>query len=139
MLAHVTAIRDAIEARGFTTYLSDVPPGVTTYKYVLVWLPPAATAGEQALAGSEGDLSVVVGITAVGETPEAVLAVSGTGVVGAFGNNDPTELTVSGRRAWMRLIDVQPIQVDRDVTIPGTNRHPYYGVHLYRLTSIPAA
>ena len=45
-------------------------------------------------------------------------------------------LTVTGRTVTLEHVEARAVQIDRDVTIPDTNRHPAYGVDLFRLVSI---
>lgn len=137
MLTHVQAIRAAIEAEGVPTYFVDVPKTPPTYRYVLVWLPATGVPAEVPVCGPGSDLEVSAGLTAVGETPEAVLALSGI-LRRLFGSGEPTSLSVAGRRAWLTLNDARPIDVDRDITIPDLNRHPAFSPHTYRLLSIPS-
>lgn len=50
----------------------------------------------------------------------------------------PGALTVSGRFCSLAWVRSEFIDIDLDATIPGTNRHPAYGVDSYTLHSQPA-
>ena len=49
-----------------------------------------------------------------------------------------TRPTVTGRAVWLSLESSEPAAVDRDLTLPDTNRHPAYVVDRYRLISTAA-
>lgn len=51
----------------------------------------------------------------------------------------PGALTVTGRKASLEWLRSEFIDLDTSATIPGTSRHPAYGVDTYRLTSVPTA
>ena len=50
----------------------------------------------------------------------------------------PGVLSVEGRAASITWTRSEFIEIDPDAIIPGTNRHPAYGVDTYTLTSQPA-
>ncbi|WP_185972904.1 hypothetical protein [Aeromicrobium piscarium] len=89
----------------------------------------------ETLCGTQSDLDDLLGVTCVGVSPEAVWSVSSL-VRAALIDKHPQ---VDGRYvAELRLYDSQNVQADGDVTLPNSNRHPYFGVDLYSLRSTPA-
>lgn len=132
MLAHIAAVKALLAPLGYAVYYVDVPEA-PTLPYVLLWGTGGTPGPERPLSGPT-DLTDRLGVTCVAGTPEGVLIVAAR----VRGVLDGAEPTVTGRRAWLHLWDSRAVQVDRDVTFPGTNRHPAYGVDLYRLTSAPA-
>lgn len=136
MREHVTALKAALAPLGYPVHFVDVV-GEPAYPYVLLWTSAGTPSTELPLCDT-ADIDDTVGVTGVGLSPEAVLAVLSRvrGVLSPSGR--PVPLTVPGRAAWTRLRDSRTVQADRDVTVTGTNRHPFYGVDLYRLVSTPA-
>lgn len=132
MLAHITAIKALLAPLGYAVYYVDVPEA-PTLPYVLLWGTGGVAGPERPLSGP-ADLTDRLGVTCVAGTPDGVLIVTGR-VRGALDGARPT---VVGRSVWLNLWDARAVQVDREVTIPNTNRHPAYGVDLYALTSVPA-
>lgn len=134
MIEHVEAIKDLIP---YTTYFVDVPTN-PTYPYVLVWTSAGSPGTEPAVCGPGEDIDAVVGLTHVAGTPEGALIVAHATRAVMKPTVGPLRLDVPGHAAWLTFFDSQNVQVDRDVTIPSTNRHPAFVVDLYRLTSTPA-
>lgn len=137
MREHVAAIRSALSVLPYDVHFVDVQ-GEPDYPYVLLWTSAGVPSSELPLCDTATDLDDTVGVTGVAESPEAALAVLGKvrGVLSPSGGPEP--LVVPSRAAWLRLRDSRTVQADRDVTITGTNRHPFFGVDLYRLVSTPA-
>jgi hypothetical protein len=136
MRAHVEALKVAL-ATLYPVHLIDAS-GVTSFPYLLLWGSFATPGGEVGLHDAQTDIVDLFGVTSVAATPEGVLTVRQRvrGVLTPGGR--PGRLNVAGHAVWVRLEDSRPIDVDRDVTIPTTGRHPAFGVDMYRLTSTPA-
>ena len=135
MRAHMEAVKAMLEPLGRDVYLVDVPEGSTLrYPYIILWSTTGRMISET-LCGTQSDLDDLLGVTCVGMSPEAVWSVSSL-PRGLLLDEAPN---VEGRHvAELRLYDTQSVQADRDVTLPNTNRHPYFGVDLYALRSTPA-
>lgn len=131
MLAHITAVKALLAPLGYAVYYVDVPEA-PAFPYVLLWGTGGIAGPEQPMSGP-ADLTDRLGVTCVAGTPEGVL-IAAARVRGVL---DGAEPAVAGRRVWLSLWDSRAVQVDREVTIPNTNRHPAYGVDLYALTSVP--
>jgi hypothetical protein len=134
MIAHLEAVQ-ALLAPVRQTHLIEAV-GTLTYPYFLVW-PSTGAPGLDGALDLNADLSFLIGVTSVGENPTSAgrVASSGKQVLG------PTKfvpLTVTGRRASIKWEGFATANVDRDVTLPNTNRHPAFEAHLYRVESIPA-
>lgn len=132
MLSILNAIKTRLETTGRTVYLVDVPEGKTpVFPYYLVW----STAGDLKhldLSGKQRFIDESIGVTSAGLSPETTLET----------NQDAREKllnwtpTASGWHAQeLRLGDSQRVQPDRDVTLPNSNRHPYFAVDLYDLVA----
>lgn len=131
----ITAIRAALTAAGVTNYYVDAPSD-RTYPYALVWSSAGRPDIEAAVVESSA-FSDDVGVTVVAASPEGVLTVTGR-VRAALAPFEAGSVTVAGRVTYLSRYDSRPVQVDRDVTITNTNRHPAFGVDMYRLVSTPA-
>ena len=93
--------------------------------------------------GSDPDVMLCGGMVRM-ETDVRVKAVAGTtgGVAIILANARaalPGVLTVSGRKASLEWLRSEFVALDTSATIPGTSRHPAYGVDTYRLTSVPTS
>lgn len=106
--------------------------------YVLLWASAGVPVEERSECGPGGEFTDALGVTAVAGTPDGVWIVQEAvrGVLSPGGRT--TRHDVDGDVMWLALFDSRAVQIDRDVTITGTNRHPAFGVDLYRLTSTPA-
>lgn len=135
MRSHIGTIKALIPAP-YVPYFVDVPDA-PTYPYVLLWTSAGAPGLETSLCGTNRDLDAVLGVTHVATSPEGAL-IATERVRGALQpGGDILRLNVPGRAAWLKRFDSRDVQVDRDVTLPASNRHPAFAVDLYRLTSTP--
>lgn len=133
MRSIVEAIEARVKSTGLPVYLTDVPEGVSpTFPYVIVWFGTGKIVPDD--LGDTDLLADRIGVTNVGVTPESVLSITAR-----------TRAVLRGwapaPSAWhvqpLRIFDGQDVQPDRDVTLPDSNRHPYFGVDLYRLVAEP--
>ena len=134
MKAHIDAISALVP---YPTYFVDVPSS-PTYPYVLLWSSAGAPGREFVLAGVNEDIDEPIGVTAVAATPSGVLTMQKAIRAVLNPGGALLGLVVPGRAASIRLYDSRPIDVDREVSIPSSNRHPALGVDMYRITSTPA-
>ena len=130
------AAKARLESLGRQVYLVDVPEGITpSFPYYLLWSSTGNDVTES-LADCDEFLNDQLGLTTVGLTPEAVWSATAK----ARGALKGHALVVAGRKVEpLKLTDARAVQADRDVTLPNSNRHPYFGVDLYRLVSEPVA
>lgn len=133
MRAHIDAIMAMLAPLGHAVYFVDVPD-LPAMPYILVWSSAGTPGREVPLCDERTDLDTQIGVTSVAATPLGALTLSAS--VRAL--LDGSEPVTPGRSARLDLADSRPVDVDRQVTIPGSDRHPAYGVDLYRLRSTPA-
>ncbi len=133
MRDHFAAIKVMLEPLGRQIYTIEAT-GSPTYPYLLLWgLPGQLTA--DAVDGVQKTYSDLLRVTSVGATPEAAMEVRRLSR-GLLLDQRPF---VEGRFVHeLRMVDAMDVMPDRDVTMPQTNRHPAYGVDVYRLISDPA-
>lgn len=137
MIEHVEALRAVLEPLGYPVPFVDAS-GTTEYPYLLVWGAFAVPGDEVALDDAQTDIDEPFGITSVAATPDAVLVVRRRVKEALTPGGRPGRLAVDGRAVWVRHEDARPVDVDRDVTLPHSTRHPAFGVDMYRLVSTPA-
>ena len=131
MKAHYAAIETALAAL-YTTYVVDVPD-TPVLPYFVLWGPAGTLPEESTVAGQlSTDFDTDVYVTAVAGTAEGVLTMQ------AAARTALRSLTVTGHLVALTLTDSRPLMVDRDVILPNTDRHPVYGVDVYRLQSTPS-
>lgn len=141
MKAHIDAIKAMFAPYGKDVYFADavkydaqgnVVP--LTYPYVLLWSGTGRLISDE-VDGAQDDLNDILGVTTVAASADAVLVATARVRSYLLGKQP----VVEGRYVQpLRLIDAQQVTPDRDVTVPGTNRHPSFAVDLYRLISEPA-
>lgn len=135
MKAHLDAIRAELESL-YTTHLF-VAPSVSS-QYLILSSPSWGGPLEAPVASSSGSLDVDVRVKAVAGTPEGVAIMLGRVRALLGTDSEWVRLAVAGRSAHVRFVRSEFIDVDRDVTITNTDRHPGVGVDTYRLVSEPA-
>jgi len=111
-------------------------PAAPTYPYVVIW----GDLGDESSGGPDGDtladsadvLSLRVRATYAGLTGDSVLIVA-RNVRTALNRKTPT---VTGWRTNpLRQSTLMDVQVDTDVTIPGSSTHPLFAVDEFALIS----
>ncbi|TDE02836.1 hypothetical protein [Jiangella asiatica] len=148
MLAgHVAAVKLLLAAVGFVdiTDGEDLPPGSIalydgqvpkepTFPYVVLWTTPGDRTAP-ALSNEHTQFETRLYTTYAGASADAVRFVADK-VSGTLLDVRPI---VAGRSCWkLATLYSEPIRQDSDVTLPGTNLHPMYGVDVWRLASVPA-
>ncbi len=129
--AHAEAIQAALAADEITSYWLDVPDNEPTYPYALLWGPLSGLHEEQTSAIDDA-FSTLVYITWVTEYAPALLEFVPRGQAALEAG-----ITVAGYGAELTYQRSEIADVDRTVTIPGTNRNPVFAVDVYRLDSSP--
>lgn len=131
MRAHYAAIQVKLAAL-YATYFVDVPV-TPVLPYYLLWGPAGTLPEELSATGQLAtDFDTDVYVTAVAGTGEGVLTMQ------AAARSALATVAVTGRLVVLTLTDSRPLMVDRDVVLPDTDRHPVYGVDVYRLQSTPS-
>ena len=135
MKAHLDAIRAELESLEYATHLFAAP--VVSSQYLILSSPSWGGPLEAPVASTSGSVDVDVRVKAVAGTPEGVAIMLGR-VRSLLGpDNEWVRVAVSSRVAQVRFVRSEFIDVDRDVTITNTDRHPGVGVDTYRLVSEP--
>jgi hypothetical protein len=135
VIAHLNAVKALLVPEGRPVHVLDAT-GETSYPYFLVW-PSTGAPGPDGALDQNADLSFLIGVTAVGATVDSAGIVARNGKA-RLGPSKPVPLVVAGRLAWIRWEGLATANVDRDVTLPGSNTHPAFEAHLYRVESAPA-
>lgn len=129
MRAHLEAVGALLQPRRF--YLGDVD-GTPQYPYFVIWASVGALE-DISQDGRQDAINDTFGVTGSAATYGDVMDLQRVARSKLIG----TRLNVPGwSTAELRLVDSQPVQVDRDVRMPN-GRFPSFGVDLYRLISEP--
>ena len=130
MRAHVDGVRNLLKAAGITAYWVDVPVE-PTYPYALLWGPNWGVSNEVPLSGDDTGMDRNLMVTSVAVNPDLVLTFAGL-VKGVLHKSSPI---VAGRATDLHYLRSEVAVVDRQVTLPDSNRHPAYSVEAYRYRS----
>ena len=117
---------DLIRTLGYQVYDTDVPE-TPKLPYIVAWGGTANPHSEQPVSSRADGVSDRVGVTCAAGTPEGARIVHQRVRHLLQPGGFPTE--VGG--FLVKIRDHQAVQVDRDETITGTNRHPAYAVDIY--------
>lgn len=139
MRAHLDAMKASLEPLGypvFAVWAED--DALAALPYLVIEVPGWDRAAEDSLDDMSDSLLTDVRVKAVAGTPEGVLSVLSR-VRGAWSPSGAwTSLTVPDRVARIHYERSEFVGVDRDFVIPGSTRHPAFGVDTYTLSSEPA-
>lgn len=129
------ALEAVLAPLGYKIHRWTVP--TITEQYLVLSSPGYGDAVEDSICGTGDDLDVPLRVTAVAGTPDgAVIMLNRVRALLSPGR-DETRVPAEGLDVRVRFTRSEVVDVDRDVTITGTNRHPAYGVDTYRLVSQP--
>ena len=145
MRAHLRAVAAALEPLGYPVHLLHAnPPAETDDPHVVPRVPYLVLRGawrspdDMPVCDATGYLDTSVYVTGTADTAEGALVVLDRVRNYLSPSLAATALVMQGRRAEVRWLRSEvPPQVDRDLRLPGSNRHPGFGVDSYRLTSAP--
>lgn len=135
VIGELAAITTLLGPLGLPIFDTDAT-GATGYPRIVLWTSTGRMAGAT-LDDVRGDVEGMVGVKVTAATPAAV-RIHAAAVRAALTPTGLRDLTVTGRRARLEHFDSRAVQVDRDVTIPGTNTHPAFADELFWLVSTPA-
>lgn len=138
MRAHLRALEAHLAPLGYPVHLlhaegantAEVPP----VPYLVLRSP--SWASDRAPLVSDGGLDTEVRVTAAASTAEGAMVVLNRVRALLSPDDRPTRVPMQGRFveiAWARS-EVEP-QIDTDLRLPNSNRHPGFGVDSYRFTS----
>lgn len=135
MKAHL----DAIDARLTATAPTHLIWATGAHPYYVLTSPAYSPTDERSVADeTDGAIDALVRVKAVTGTADGVLRMLDLARDELSPNLEATPLTVAGRSATIRFVRSEFVDVDQDVTITGTDRHPFVGVDTYRIVSQPA-
>lgn len=146
MRSHLRALASALAPLGYPVHLlhaapassdaddQDVVPPVPFLVLRGAWGSPE----QMPVCDVTDDLDTAVFITCTAGTAEGALVVADRVRAHLSPGRRWTALAVDGRAAQIRWVrnEVEP-QIDRDLRLPGSNRHPGFAVDSYRLHSTP--
>lgn len=118
-----------LESLGWSVYDTDVPEQ-PRYPYIVVWGGDARPHVESPLASKVLGVQDRVGVTYAAGTPQGARMVC----VAAREVLQPQGFPVTVAGYTLKLADHQPAQVDRDVKMTATDRHPAYAVDIFEAT-----
>lgn len=130
MRAHVDAVKTLLTAGGITSYWVDVPDS-PTYPYALLWGPVWGSSAEVPLSGDDTDMDRSLMVTSVAGNPDLVLTFAERVKTILHKSRPPVPDWVSD----LRYVRSETADVDRQVTLPNSNRHPAFSVDTYRYRS----
>lgn len=90
------------------------------------------TDDQEKLCGASNKLTVRWQVTSVGETDDAADIVSGKTYALLA---DVRPVVAGWSPGLIRRVTSIPVRADKDVTLPGSNLHPMFGVDMYELVS----
>jgi hypothetical protein len=130
---------DAVDSVHLGDAADDDGDGIPVPPYVVLEFPGSGRGDEESLTGAETATEGRFRVKAVAGTPEGAGIL--LGLVRAVLSPDGAwaAVPIDGHRVEVVFERSEFVTVDRDVTIPQTNRHPGIGVDTYRLVSQPTA
>lgn len=133
MRSHFDAIKALLAPLGRPVYVV-AAPGSVAYPYFILWGLVGALDSVD-LEATQDTVSDLLRVTCVGETPEAAMELQRLSRAALIDHRP----VVAGRTVHeLRMVSAEQVMPDRDVTLPNTNRNPFYGVDIYRLISEPS-
>ena len=144
MRAHLNALKAALEPLGYPVHLfyahplTGQPEGTVPAVPYLVLRGAWDAPEDMPLCGTSDGLDTTVYVTAAASTAEGASIVLGRVRALLSPSLSRTSVPMAGRRMsvrWLRS-EVEP-QVDRDLRLPNSDRHPGFGVDSYHLNSVP--
>lgn len=138
MLAHMQALSASLEPLGYPVHHIYAPSdALSSLPYLILESAAWGDAIDLPVCGASDSLHDRLRVKAVAANPDAVMTVLGR--VRSLWSPSRTWTTIPtpGRLAQIQFTRSEAVYVDRDVTLPGTNRHPALGVDSYTLDSQP--
>lgn len=114
---------------GWKVYDTDVPES-PTYPYIVVWGGEARPHTESPLSDKILGVQDRVGVTYAAGTTQGARIVN----TAAREILQPRGYPVSVAGFTLKLTDHQPVDVDRDVKMTSTDRHPAFSVDIFTVT-----
>jgi len=131
---HLKAVQAELDSLGYPVAVGFAEPGG---QYAVLTAPAWGSPEEQQLAGGDQTLDIDVRVKAVTGTVDGVAIMLRDIRALLSPSLLPHRLPTDGWETWIRWERSEFVDVDESTTLPGTNRHPAFGVETYRLTSEP--
>lgn len=130
-------IRSILEALAGHLATEHIPVGIgdmtgTRPPFVSLWGPPAGREPDAGL-GRCGEYSAVVGFTATAHTTALALQIADETIQRLTPKHAPSSFAIDGGRFSVAFVSAQSAQIDRGVTLPGSNTHPAYVTAQFRI------
>lgn len=133
MKAHL----DAVKARLTPTAPTHLVWATGVAPYYVLTSPSWNPSDERNVATQDDTLDATVRVKAVTGTADGVLKMLELARAELSPGLDSSPLAVAGRSATIRFVRSEFVDVDQDVTLTDSNRHPFVGVDTYRIVSQP--
>jgi hypothetical protein len=133
MKAHL----DAVKARLSPTAATHLIWATGAHPYYVLTSTGADLSDEDNVATQRDTLDALVRVKAVTGTADGVLKMLDLARAELSPGMDSSPLVVAGRSATIRFVRSEFVDVDEDVTLTATDRHPFVGVDTYRIVSQP--
>lgn len=135
MREHLAAVDVRLTALGITTHITWAVNAA--HPYFVLSSPTFDPSDEANVASDHDTIDALVRVKAVTGTDDGVRTMLDLARDDLSPGLASSELTVAGRSARIRFVRSEFVDVDRDVTITDTDRHPFMGVDTYRIVSQP--
>lgn len=129
---------DAVKARLDDTATTYLVWATGTHPYYVLTSPALDLSDEENVATQRDTFDFPVRVKAVTGTADGALKLLDLARDELSPDLESSALVVAGRDAHIRFERSEFVDVDEDVTITATNRHPFVGVDTYRIVSQPA-
>lgn len=137
MIAHLRALQGILQTEtGWATFLFQGPIDSPVQALVLQ-APASGEYGELPVCGADSMLQSPIRLLARGLTGESVGMMLKKSQEVLSPLKIATRFEVTDRVATMKWIRGEFITADPDVTMPETNRNPFWGIDTYELISQP--
>lgn len=138
MLAHMQALSASLEPLGYPVYHIYAPSdALSSLPYLILESGAWGEAIDLPVCGASDSLHDRLRVKAVAANPDAVMTVLGRVRSLWSPSRTWTTIPMDARVLQVQFTRSEAVYVDRDVTLPGTNRHPALGVDSYTLDSQP--
>lgn len=137
MIAEIEAFRDAVTTAGVPCFIGQVP-STTPMPYASLSAPSWGETDDPTVCRAGDEAAVDVRLLVTDTTESNAHTRLGLLRATLTPGLSPTRLAVAGRYVTVEWVRSEFVGTDRDVTVPGTNKHPGFGVDTYRVVSQPA-
>lgn len=138
MIAELKAVRGALATISPAATAHLVDAGAAKVPYFIAWSSAGDRPHDEPAAGPCGAFSAPLGVTCTAATPEAAMNMADAAIAALTPGRGTSVLPgVAGRFVQVTYRGAEAVQVDRTLTLTGTNTHPAYAVVLFDVHSQP--